>query len=322
MTPKKLLIVHHGALGDVVATFPALIRLRRSFAHIDALLRGRLGEMAAGLKIIDRCYPLESAAFLSLYSEPVHPNTVQFLNTYDVIVLFSRLRALHQTVSKHIKGSAYLIPPRPDINQNINVVRHLLVALAGCGLINHVDENDDEILSARKCKYYREKEHHQASVLIHPGSGSTKKNWPLANFVKIALILESRGWRPEFIIGPADLFMASSLKTQEGLGAKIHIMDDLNELVVLLKTAGGFTGYDSGVSHLAAFLGLPSVAVFGPSDPYQWKPFGPCVAVVRPKLDCSPCFETKNLNCESMECLHGTSPEMVIDAFYRLIAGS
>ncbi|MBU0987725.1 MAG: glycosyltransferase family 9 protein [Proteobacteria bacterium] len=319
MAQKRLLIVHHGALGDVVATFPALISLRQFFGHIDALVPGPIGQLAAKLKIIDNVYGLESAVFATLYSEPVDPKVIRILRSYDSIVLFSRSRQLHQNVKKHIKKNAHLIPPRPDIDQNIPVSRHILANLVGCGLMHNAGVDYNPLLFSRICRDRHAKGADPAKILIHPGSGSIRKNWPLANFINVALILKSDGRKPEFILGPAEHYLSNALRLQDFSNLKIHRKDDLSELTALLQTAGGFIGNDSGVSHLAAFLGLPSVVVFGPSCPDRWRPSGRSVEVVRPDLDCRPCFETNSENCETMECLTQTTPQEVVDAFYRLV---
>jgi ADP-heptose:LPS heptosyltransferase len=154
--------------------------------------------------------------------------------------------------------------------------------------------------------------------LLHPGSGSKRKNWHISNFKRVAEILVSDGKQIEFVLGPAEHFMADMLA--EGASERIiRKISDLPELLSLLRTAGGFIGNDSGVSHLSAFLGLPTVAVFGPSDPQRWKPAGRSVATVRPdNLDCRPCFEINSENCDSTECLNRTSPENIVRAFYEL----
>jgi ADP-heptose:LPS heptosyltransferase len=158
--------------------------------------------------------------------------------------------------------------------------------------------------------------------LIHPGSGSRKKCWPVSNFVRIARSLRARGQRPEFILGPAEYDLAEILTRQffqqDEYSGKVYRMDNLTEIALRLKASGGFIGNDSGISHLSAFLGLPTVAVFGPSDPQRWRPVGRNVAIVRPELDCSPCFGTDRDGCGKMECLSRTSSEDVLKAFYSL----
>lgn len=315
MNKHRLLIIHHGALGDVITTFPAILRLRRSFGSIDALLRGGLGKLAAELKVVDRWFALEAAAFASLYAESVDPAVKSLLCAYDSIVLFSFSRKLQENINKITEKRIHLIPPRPDVDQNIHVTSHIAANLAKSGMIDDTDNDLDSLLFS---KISSDRRYDPAKVYFHPGSGSRKKNWEAANFIETAAILMSNGYTTEFILGPAEHFMAESLQAQGNDKIKIHIFDDLLELTLLLQKAGGFIGNDSGISHLAAFLGLPTVAVFGPSDPQRWKPVGRFVKTVRPSLDCSPCFEKGDVNCATIECLHSTTPAMVTDAFYRM----
>nr|MBC8362541.1 glycosyltransferase family 9 protein [Candidatus Desulfatibia profunda] len=319
MAETKLLIIHHGALGDVVTTFPAIFKLRQSFGCIDALFQGRLGKLAAELKVVDNCFALEAAAWASLYSVPVAPAVKNILRTYDSIVLFSHSRQLQETINNLTGNRVHRIPPRPDVDQPIHVLGHVIAQLADCGLIETGGRDHDVIACPEMHSDKRSSGYNPAKVCIHPGSGSKKKNWKIANYLKTARILEATGMRTEFILGPAEHFLAESLQVQSGPKTGIHIVDDLSALASLLKTAGGFIGNDSGISHLAAFLGLATVAVFGPSDPQRWKPVGRAVKALRPVLECSPCFETDSTRCASTECLDGTTPEAVVEAFYKLV---
>lgn len=157
-----------------------------------------------------------------------------------------------------------------------------------------------------------------APVLIHPGSGSRKKNWPLENFILLEKMLRKDGLRSEFILGPAEIYLRDSLATPHEPNPPVHIVDDLPRALSLIKGACGFIGNDSGLSHLAAITGLPVTVVFGPSDPVRWKPLGPAVAVVRSDLDCNPCHETNERTCKSPDCFKGISPRMVHAAFWGL----
>jgi ADP-heptose:LPS heptosyltransferase len=65
-------------------------------------------------------------------------------------------------------------------------------------------------------------------------------------------------------------------------------------------------------------MGLPTVVIFGPADPARWKPNGPSVEIVRPELECHPCFEIDVSNCPAPKCLDDTIPQAVMDAFYQI----
>ncbi len=101
-------------------------------------------------------------------------------------------------------------------------------------------------------------------IAIHPFSGSPRKNWPLENFEELARRLERHApvaWCVEPDGSPR--------------------IDDLYELACWLARARLYAGNDSGISHLAAAVGTPVVAWFGPTDPKVWAPRGASVTVVR-----------------------------------------
>jgi ADP-heptose:LPS heptosyltransferase len=157
----------------------------------------------------------------------------------------------------------------------------------------------------------------QAPVLIHPGAGSPRKRWPLERFRSVAAAVESAGGAVEYLLGPADLDLLPHLA---GVSA-LHQPGDSLALRRRLQSARAYIGHDSGVSQLAAWLGLPCVAVFGPSDPVRWRPVGARVEVVRPLLTCTPCFETSPESCARPDCLMAVSPGDVLSALGRVAPG-
>ena len=115
-------------------------------------------------------------------------------------------------------------------------------------------------------------------LAIHPGSGSRPKNWPAERYALLARKL-ARGEPFLVVRGPADREAAAPLLGLEGA----VLADELppRTLGALLAHAGAFVGNDSGVTHLAAAAGVPTLALFGPTDPAQWGPIGASVRTVR-----------------------------------------
>ncbi len=319
MANNHILVIHHGALGDVVSTFPALLRLKQLYGSIAIICQGNIGQLAMDLDIVDKWFPLEAAAFATLYSSHIDPMVKHILLSYRKIILFSRSRPLEKTLFSISENEVYRIQPRPDLDQKIHVTQHILLNLVRYGLIEASDKDTRMMLSLSIGSDRRNPQYDPSKIIIHPGSGSRKKCWPISNFVNVALSIDANGKRPEFILGPAEYDLYDILLQSKRINAKIHRLDNLTELAGLLKTGGGFIGNDSGVSHLAAFIGLPTVAVFGPSDPKIWKPMGRTVKVVRPDLECSPCFETGTVGCEEIECVNRITPEDVLAEFYGLV---
>lgn len=101
------------------------------------------------------------------------------------------------------------------------------------------------------------------SIIFHPFSSSPKKNWPIEEFDKLAAAFGGVEWT----CGPEE----------EVPGCAARRFEDLGEMAVWLSGARLFVGNDSGITHLAAAVGTPTLAMFGPTDPSLWCPAGPNV---------------------------------------------
>lgn len=112
-------------------------------------------------------------------------------------------------------------------------------------------------------------------IVVQPGSGSARKNWPMAHFAEVAARLAQEGRVLTWLAGPAE----EALAYPAGV-VPVHEPD----LVTLGRRLAGarlYLGNDSGVSHLAAAVGCASVVVFGPTNAAVWAPRGTQVRVVQ-----------------------------------------
>ena len=106
-------------------------------------------------------------------------------------------------------------------------------------------------------------------IAIHPGSGSPKKNWPVKNFLKLAEQLCELGRPYIMIFGEADVAVAAMIR--ETIPRVIELSGrTLVQLATTLSACRAFVGNDSGVTHIAAAVGLTTIALFGPSDADRW----------------------------------------------------
>ncbi len=105
-------------------------------------------------------------------------------------------------------------------------------------------------------------------ILIHPFSGSAKKNWLLENFQLLQRWLEATGRSVQFVVAPH----------QRIPGARV--VEDLSELSALLAGALLYIGNDTGITHLAAASGANTLALFGSTNPAVWSPRGNRVRVL------------------------------------------
>jgi ADP-heptose:LPS heptosyltransferase len=106
-------------------------------------------------------------------------------------------------------------------------------------------------------------------AVLHPFSGSARKNWPLEKFRALAHGLE-RAMQVRWCSGPDDPPLDGAVR-----------IDDLYDLACWLARARLYVGNDSGITHLAAAVGTPVLALFGPTDPQVWAPRGNNVRAVK-----------------------------------------
>ncbi len=118
-------------------------------------------------------------------------------------------------------------------------------------------------------------------ILFHPGSGGESKCWPRESFLALAADLVRNGLKPTFLLGEAEQERwgrPAIADLQSRHPTCFHV--GLYELAERMQRARLFLGNDAGVTHLAAALGLPTIALFGPSNSTQWSPLGPQVTVL------------------------------------------
>ena len=147
-------------------------------------------------------------------------------------------------------------------------------------------------------------------LAMHPGSGSLAKNWPAQRFAAVAGQLRSA--RLLLLSGPADQLAVTAV--QDALGHEPHTLASdlpLPLLAAMLERCDAYVGNDSGVSHLAASLGLPSLVILGPTDPRVWAPRGLCVKVLAGEVDCAPCDRERRRMCRRRTCLEAVSVRKV-----------
>ena len=114
-------------------------------------------------------------------------------------------------------------------------------------------------------------------VVIFPGSGNPAKNWPADKFAALASTLSKRA-SVAVILGPAESSLEPIFR-ERGVAALKDL--DLPTVAAIARLAVAFVGNDSGVSHLAAAVGTPGLAIFGPTDPARWRPLGGRIDILR-----------------------------------------
>jgi lipopolysaccharide heptosyltransferase III len=118
-------------------------------------------------------------------------------------------------------------------------------------------------------------------IAIHPGSGSTKKNWPIENWIELGERVTDAHLL--VIAGEADADAIKQLRREWGDSLASYVENQpLTTVAAILENVQHFIGHDSGISHIAAAVGTSCTLLFGPTNPVIWAPMNENVRVVRP----------------------------------------
>jgi ADP-heptose:LPS heptosyltransferase len=162
-------------------------------------------------------------------------------------------------------------------------------------------------------------------VCVHPTAGNDMKQWPIEYFAAVAdQLVEDNGAQIVLIGGPGDEAIGAELMgLMRRADAAVSAIGQfpLSDLPALLARCSLFLGNDSGPKHIAAGLGVPTVAVHsGTVDVYEWGPIGPRAVAVSRDMVCAPCYLAKPEHCRrGLSCLRQLAPEVVYAACRRLL---
>ena len=279
---RRRLIYHAGALGDFITALPALRLLARD-AALELWTRPAHAALTAGAAFRLAAWRDAGSAVLAPWfgagakTADALAALAGGLEGVDDAFLFSspdgpfaaNLAAAGLRVTAH--------PPRPPRASHV-VDYHLAAASDVAGTVPAPVERTPRLrVPARWCAPATVSPP-AATVVVAPGSGSAKKNWPLASYLALAQRLRHAGLRIAWLLGPAEaaLAKANSLPQLDLVWRDLA----LPAVAAAMAASFGYVGNDSGTSHLAAAVGTPAVVLFGPSDAAIWRPRGRQVQVL------------------------------------------
>ena len=265
---RTILVLRGGALGDFLVTLPALALLRARWpaAHLTLVGNATAAALALDAGLIDRVHSQHEARWAALYADtPLPTDFVAELAAFDLVLNF--WPDPDHTLARHFRGvSAPIFLTSTALPSLAPAAAHYCAPLRTLGLTPTTFHHSltPPAPDARL-------------IAVHPGSGSAQKNWPLTRWIELCTWL-TREHRAELLIitGAADPAAATALAP---FGTPAH-QRPLRELVARLARCRFFLGHDSGISHLAAACGVPSLLLFGPTDPAIWAPPAPHVHVL------------------------------------------
>jgi heptosyltransferase III len=277
----KILVIRGGAIGDFILTLPAITALRQTFpdTHLELLGYPRLAELARASGLIDAFRSIEArplARFFARNAE-LDPEWSAYFESFNVIIsyLFDPDDIFKTNIAGTSKAQFIQGPHRPDETQNIHATAVFLKPLERLAIFD-ADPIPKLTIAPRE-------ELAAQSLAVHPGSGSEKKNWPEANWLELLhSILSSRSTNILLVGGEAEGDRLHRIQSALPPG-RVQLARNLplSSLAELLVQSRAFAGHDSGITHLAAALGLPVLSLWGPTNESIWRPLGPNVHLLQ-----------------------------------------
>jgi heptosyltransferase II len=158
-------------------------------------------------------------------------------------------------------------------------------------------------------------------VAIAPGAVGPSKRWPSARYAALARQLLADGFAVWVLGGPNEKPLAAEIAGDTQ--ARDLTGHDLRDAILALACATVAVSNDSGILHVAAALGTPSIGIFGPTSPWHWAPLNPLAATIETtsELPCRPCHKPV-CRFGHHRCMRDISPEQVIAATRRAVAAA
>jgi len=288
---NRILVIRGGAIGDFILTLPAIGLLREHFskAHLEILGNKHIVALADQRFYANATRSIEYAPLAHFFAQgaDLSDDLRNYFGDFDLIVsyLFDPDEIFENNVRRC--GVRNFIVGPAKLGNHEHASRQLARPLEKLGL--RLDEPAAKIYpSAKDREVARQVSGGSApnEVVIHPGSGSETKNWPIEKWRELGEHFLARGRSIVVVAGEADDERTALLEAawkQKPIRFVKNL--PLPQLAAVLESAL-FIGHDSGISHLAAAVGARCLLLFGPTDPAVWAPAGKNVTVVRPPDRC------------------------------------
>jgi ADP-heptose:LPS heptosyltransferase len=315
----RILVVHQGALGDFILALPA-VKALREFLHpawMEMMGHPRILALAHSYPYADAITDINRADMAPFFLEDatLPAGMCRHLGRFDAAFCFSQSAALRDNLRRAGIKKIYCLPPFPT--GKTHATDHHCTSLKALGI--SAAPTPPEIFVSEKAQtgaqefFFQKGWDRNEIVALHPGAGSRKKAWPASRFAALGRALAQESKKLLVIKGPADETMTEEVV--KGLaGIPYLLVHDLRivDLAALLSCVSLFIGNDSGISHLAAALNVPTLALFGPTDPLCWAPRGQKAFWLRGNAVCAPCRPDQMRICERQQCLDSLEVEAVI----------
>jgi lipopolysaccharide heptosyltransferase I len=333
----RILLIKPSSLGDIVHTFPVVSAIKTQWpgSHITWVVKRQWADLVERAEGIDRVWPVEMTV-KSWIREGRALRAQRFDLAIDLQGLFrSGILARFSGAPTRIgfangrEGSPWFYTQRvPVLSPDIHAVdRYLSVAVAlGASLPDNPRFEfrllEEDMATVRDLCRRRGFSVDKPWIAMNIGARWPTKRWPLASFAAVVDQLHETHRDPVVMIGGADERAYTNKLRALTDRPFIDLSGDipLGYLPALLSKATAMITNDSGPMHIAAALGVPVIAIFGPTSAARTGPYGDGHQVLSSRIPCSPCFSRICRHDPELECLHLIKPTQVADVVRPLFA--
>jgi lipopolysaccharide heptosyltransferase I len=317
---RRILIIKPSSLGDIVHALPVLAALRERYpsAHIAWLVGRGFAELLDGHPLLDEVIAFDRSRFGRMWRSPrIAAEFARFVlrlrrQRYELVVdlqgLFrsgflawtsGAVRRVGFAAARELAWCFYTqrVACPPDavhaVERNCRLAAALGLDAMPPRFPLDVSPADTAAAHARLCSAAGRPV--ESFIAVIPGARWETKRWPAERFAALVEQLAADGAGPCVLLGAADERAAADAVERSSRTPIVNLagQTSLRELCAVLALARCVVCNDSGPMHLAAALGRPVVAVFGPTDPQRTGPYSPAAHVIRHAIECAPCLERR-----------------------------
>jgi heptosyltransferase III len=281
----QYLVIRPGAIGDSLLAFPVIqaLRERAPAPRVTFVSNAAVLPLAQDAGLAEEVADYSSALWSELFSTVgVRTSALrELLQHVDSAICW--LRDPEGIVRRNLQACGIedivIAPGRPAAESEMYIVDYLA---------RTIWPTDPPLLSPGAPilpAYSGQRSAALTRIAIHPGSGGAYKCWPVAHFATVIAALWKRGISVLLLAGPADAEIIAELL------ARLPTPPDPTLLTILrngplrsvareIQQCRGYLGNDSGITHLAALCGVPTIVLFGPTSPATWRPYASSVQVL------------------------------------------
>lgn len=285
MQRGKILVIRGGAIGDFILTLPVLAALRAQFPEtvIEVLGYPHIVQLAVAGGLADGVRPIESRPLAGFFARrgELDAALADYFAGFAVIVsfLYDPDQIFQTNITRCSRAQFITGQHRPDETAGLHATRHFLKPLESLAVFD-ADPIPRLPLAATSSNGHASPGRWLA---LHPGSGSESKNWPEGKWQElIALLVRDTEWNLLLVGGEAEggrlQRLAGLMPAQRG---QVLQSVPLVQLARSLRHCAAYIGHDSGITHLAAAVGLPGVVLWGGTREEIWRPPSPAMRILR-----------------------------------------